>query len=67
MITIACLSETLLGNIQWQPGKQFKVDKCSYVSGENNIGIALLIHNALQYTQVRPYTTLEVVAIIIHW
>ena len=65
-ISVACLQETLLGDSQWQPGKQYKIEKSPHLGGGNNRGVALLLHSSLQYTRTRLFTTIEAVAVTIH-
>ena len=48
-VLIACLQETLLGDSQWQPTRSYKLEKSPYFGGENNRGVALMIHETLQY------------------
>ena len=65
-IQVACLQETLLGDTEWQPSKQFKLEKSPHFGGNNNRGVALMLHSALQYSRINLRTTLEVVAVTIH-
>ena len=65
-ILVACLQETLLGDSQWQPSKQFKIEKSPHLGGGSNRGVALLLHSSLQYTRIRLFTTIEAVAATVH-
>ena len=65
-ISVACLQETLLGDSQWQPSRQFKLEKSPLFGGISSRGAALLIHRALQYTRTRIHTTIEAVAVTVH-
>ena len=46
--------------------RNFKLEKSPYFGGENNSGVALMIHGTLQYTRLRLNTTLEAVAVTVH-
>ena len=45
--------------------RNFKLEKSPHFGGENNRGVALMIHGALQYTRLRLNTTLEAVAVTV--
>ena len=63
---VACLQETLLGDSQWKPSKNFKMEKSPYLAGLHHRGVAMVLHSASQYTRIPLQTTLEAVAITIH-
>ena len=65
-VLVACLQETLLGDSQFQPMRSFKLEKSPHFGGENNRGVALMIHGTLQHTRLRLNTTLEAVAVTVH-
>ena len=65
-ISVACLQETLLGDTNWQPTRNYKMEKSPHIGGDHNRGVAILTHATLQYTRIRLHTTLEAVAITIN-
>ena len=65
-MSVACLQETLLGDTNWQPGRNYKMEKSPHVGGEQNRGAAIFIHASLQYSRLRLNTTLEAVAVAVH-
>ena len=64
-ISVACLQETLLGDSNWCPTKKYKLGKKTHIGGEQNRGVAILIHATLQYNRVPLHTTLEAAAVTI--
>ena len=64
-ISIACLQETLLGDSNWRPSRNYNIEKSPHI-GDQNRGVAILSHATLPYTRVRLYTTLEAVAITLN-
>ena len=65
-ISVACLQETLLGDSNWCPTKKYKLEKKTHIGGEQNRGVAILIHATLQYNHVPLHTTLEAAAVTIN-
>ena len=65
-ITIACIQETLLENCEWNPPKNFSVERSPHIAGEGNRGVAVLVHNTIPYTRLNINTTLEAVAVTTH-
>ena len=65
-ISVACLKETLLGDSNWCPMKKCKLEKSPHIGGEQNRGVAILIHATLQYNRVPLHTTLEAAAVTIN-
>jgi len=65
-ILIACLQETLLGDSNWQPSKQFSLEKSPHIAGDTNRGTAMLLHKSLQYSRVPLRTTIEAIAVTIY-
>ena len=51
--------KTLLGDSNWCPTKKYKLEKSPHIGGEQNRGVAILIHATLQYNRVPLHTTLE--------
>ena len=64
-ISVACLQETLLGDSNWCPTKKYKLEKSPHIGGEQNRGVAILIHATLQYNRVPLHSTLEAAAVTI--
>ena len=62
-VSVACLQETILGDANWQPGKRYKIEKSPHIGGEQNRGVAIMLHSSLQYSRVPLNTTLEAVAV----
>ena len=65
-ISVACLQETLLGDSNWCPTKQYKLEKSSHIGEEQNRGVSISIHATLQYNRVPLHTTLEAAAVTIN-
>ena len=65
-VPVACLQETILGDASWGPSHSYKIEKSPHIGGEQNRGVAILLHSALQYSRIQLNTTLEVVAVTIH-
>ena len=65
-ISVACLQMTLIGDSNWCPTKKYKLEKSPHIGGEQNRGVAILIHATLQYNRVPLHTTLEAAAITIN-
>ena len=65
-ISVTCLQETLLGDSNWCPRKKYKLEKSPHIGGEQNRGVAILIHATLQYNRVPLHTTLEAAAVTIN-
>ena len=61
-VSVGCLQETLLGDANWQPTHTYKIERSPHIGGDQNRGVAILVHATLQYTRVRLFTTLEAVA-----
>ena len=66
-VSVACLQETLLGDANWQPTQNYKMEKSPHIGGDHNRGVAIMVHSTLQYTRVRLFTTLEAVAITVNF
>ena len=60
-----CLQETLLGDASWQPSHKFKLEKSPHIGGEQNRGVAIILHASLQYSRIRLDTILEAVAVTV--
>ena len=65
-MSVACLQETLLGDANWQPSHKFKIEKSPHIGGEQNRGVAIVLHASLQYSRIRLNTTLEAVAVTVN-
>ena len=65
-VSVVCLQETLLGDTDWQPSHKFKMEKSPHIGGEQNRGVAILLHASLQYSRFRLNTTLEAVAVTVY-
>ena len=61
-ILIACLQETLLGDSHWQPPRHYKLERSPHFGGDNNRGVAIMLHSSLQHSRLHLNSTLEVVA-----
>ena len=65
-VSVSCLQETILGDTSWQPSQKYKMEKSPHIGGEQNRGVAIILHSALQYSRIRLNTTLEAVAVTVY-
>ena len=65
-VSVACLQETLLGDASWRPSQNYKIEKSPHTGGDQNRGVAVMVHITLQYTRVQLFTTLEAVAVTVN-